>query len=162
MTKILDNISKNFGDFSGWMAFILVILVGLNVFFRYVFNINFNALAELEWHLFTLIFLLCGASNILSNKHVRVDVFYHKFSEKTKHIIDLVGHLIFLVPWCILGIFTCYNYASNSFYINESSSNPGGLPFVYILKFVVVLSFLLLLLQSISEVIKSVKFIKES
>jgi TRAP-type mannitol/chloroaromatic compound transport system permease small subunit len=114
---------------------------------------------ELEWHFFGLIFLLGSAYTLQMDKHVRVDVFYNNFSEKQKGVVDLLGTLFLLIPWCIVGISTCYNYASNSFYIKEQSPNPGGLPAWYIIKYFIVLSFVLLLIQACILIYEKIKLL---
>lgn len=91
------------------------------------------------------------------DKHVRVDVFYHSFSPKTKALIDILGSLILLIPWCIIGIMTCHKYAANSFYINENSPNPGGLPAWYIIKYFIVICYILLMLQALLLIFEKVK-----
>ena len=126
---------------------------------RYLFNQTFNWVLELEWHFFGLIFLLGSAYTFQNDKHVRVDVFYHKFSERNKAIVDLLGSVFLLLPMCILGVVTCYKYAANAFYIRENSPNPGGLPAWYVIKYIVVLCFVMLILQGLIDIWKQIKTI---
>lgn len=126
---------------------------------RYLFNQTFNAVLELEWHFFGFVFLLGSAYTLQVDKHVRVDVFYANMSEKNKATIDILGNLFLLIPWCVVGIVTCYKYASNSLYIHESSPNPGGLPAWYVIKFGIVLCFILILLQGFIASIQKIKLI---
>jgi TRAP-type mannitol/chloroaromatic compound transport system permease small subunit len=157
--KYISNFIKFIGTNSAWLNLCLVILICFDVLQRYLFNQTYNAVLELEWHFFGLIFLLGSAYTLQVDKHVRVDILYSKMSEKNKAIIDAMGSLILLVPWCIVGIITCYKYASNSLYIHESSPNPGGLPAWFIIKFVIVLCFILILLQGIINIIQKMKLI---
>jgi TRAP-type mannitol/chloroaromatic compound transport system permease small subunit len=149
-----------FGQWSAWLNLVLVVLICVDVALRYIFNYSANWVIETEWHLFGLIFLLGSAYTLQEDKHVRVDLYYDTFSDRKKALVDILGAVFFLIPWSITGIVTCYKYASNSFYIREGSPNPDGLPALYIIKYVMVLAFILLLLQalvSISEKVKSLK-----
>jgi TRAP-type mannitol/chloroaromatic compound transport system permease small subunit len=113
------------------------------------------AAQELEWHCFAIIFLLGAASTLKHDKHVRVDVFYERFSEKKKAIINLTGSILFLIPFASLVIWSSLDFVKNSFLIHESSPDPGGLPARYILKACIPLGFFFLLLQAVSLASKS-------
>lgn len=156
----LDNPIKWIGEKSAWLNLCLVLLICLDVIQRYIFNQSHNVILELEWHIFSLVFLLGSAYTLQMDKHVRVDVFYHKFNAKTKAIVDILGSVFLLIPWCIVGIITCYKYASNSFYIKENSPNPGGLPAWYVIKYCIVLCFVLLMVQGFLLIYKKLKLIK--
>jgi TRAP-type mannitol/chloroaromatic compound transport system permease small subunit len=95
----------------------------------------------------------------LQDKHVRVDVFYDLWAPKRKAWINLVGHIFLLVPWSILIIVTGYNYTLNSWAIREGSAEPGGLPARYLIKGAIVVGFVLLLLQALSQIIKDLQLI---
>lgn len=110
--------------------------------------------------MFALIFILGSAYALQMDKHVRVDVFYQRFSEKVKTIVNLVGTLIFLMPWCYLVITTSSKFFSNSWYIKEGSAQPGGLPARYVIKGMIVFGFVLLAVQGISLVVKYIKELK--
>lgn len=137
------------GKKSSLFNFLLIVLIFIDVIQRYLFSQTFNWILELEWHLFGFIFLLGSAWTFQEDKHVRVDVFYTNYKQKTKERLNLAGTLFLLIPWCIVGINTCYKYAANSFYIHEGSPNPGGLPAWYVIKFAIVAGFGLLMLQGI-------------
>jgi TRAP-type mannitol/chloroaromatic compound transport system permease small subunit len=156
----IETFIKKVGEYSSWFNLLLVLLICLDVVQRYLFNQTFNWILELEWHFFGLVFLLGSAYTFQHDKHVRVDVFYHKFSEKGKAIVDLLGSVFLLLPMCVLGVVTCYKYASNSFYIKENSPNPGGLPAWYIIKYLVVLCFVMLILQGVIYILKQIKTIR--
>lgn len=87
---------------------------------------------------------------------MRVDLWYGDRSSKTKAWINLIGSLLFLVPWCIILMRSSFNYAINSWMMNEGSPNPGGLPMRYVIKFIIVLAFFLLLLQGIAVILRSI------
>ena len=150
---------KKIGEASALLNLILVLLICLDVLQRYVLNLTYNWVIELEWHLFGLIFLLGSAYTFQEDKHVRVDLFYNNFSEKKKAWVDTLGTIVLLIPWCIVAIMTSYNYASNSFYIKEGSPNPGGLPAMYLIKFCIVIGFILLLIQALLMIYKNLKIL---
>ena len=115
---------------------------------------------ELEWHLFSLIFLLSAGYTLKYNKHVRVDLFYENMSDREKAVINLTGGLLFLLPWCILIIWTSFGYAQSAWLIKESSPDPGGLPGRYVIKFAISIGFTLLALQGISMILKNIKILR--
>jgi len=109
----------------------------------------------LEWHLFAFIFLIGAAYALKHDRHVRVDVFYANFTEKQQAWVNLIGTLLFLIPFCIIIIYTSIRFAANAYAIQEGSPDPGGLPARYIVKAAIPIGFILLLLQACSLLIKS-------
>ena len=160
MVKVIHSIVEFVGKATSWLTTILVLFVCFDVFRRYFLKDSAAWIMELEWHLFALIFLLGAAYTLKHNKHIRVDVFYENFSPKDKALVNLIGGLVLLIPWCCIMIYMSWTYAYNSFLINESSPDPGGLPARYIIKFSIVLGIGLLLLQSVAMVIESWQKIK--
>ena len=154
---LLEKIIKKIGDTCSWLSFMLVILISLDVFLRYVFNFSSASLYELEWHMFAMIFLIGSSLTLQRDEHVRVDVFYNKFSDKGKNIINLVGNLIFLLPFCIIIFYTSIPFVEDSYNILESSPDPGGLPFRFIIKSIIPISFLLLVTQGLLNIFKNLK-----
>jgi TRAP-type mannitol/chloroaromatic compound transport system permease small subunit len=130
-------------------------MVCLDVVTRYVFDASSIAIQELEWHIFSVIFLLGAAYTLKHDRHVRVDVFYHNFSEINKARVNFFGHLLSLIPFAILVIWSSQDFVVNSFNAGEVSGDPGGLPFRYAIKACIPLGFLLILLQSVSLLYKS-------
>ena len=163
MHKIIsmgENIIASIGKWSSWLNLVMVLLICADVALRYIFRLSANWIIELEWHLFGLIFLFGSAYAYQMDKHVRVDLFYTKWSKKTKAWVDIAGNIIFLIPWCMVGIITCYKYASNSLYIRERSPNPDGLPAMYIIKYCIVAGFILLLIQAITDIYRKIQLQK--
>lgn len=158
----IDALNEKVGNVVGWLTTLLVIVVCYNVFTRYVLNTSNIASQELEWHIFAIIFLFGAGYTLRHNRHVRVDVFYHNFSPKQKAWVDLIGSLIFLIPFAILVIVTSWNFTIGSYQIGETSPDPGGLPARYILKACLPLGAILLLLQGISLALKSLVEIKKN
>ena len=151
---LLEKIIKKIGDTCSWLSFTLVILISLDVFLRYIFNFSSASLYELEWHMFAVIFMIGSSLTLQKDEHVRVDVFYNKFSDKGKNIINLIGNIIFLLPFSLVIFYTSIPFVEDSFRILESSPDPGGLPFRFFIKSIIPISFLLLALQGILNAYK--------
>lgn len=159
MTKLIggiDNVSEWTGRLVSWLTSALVLLICYDVTMRYIANETAVWFQEMEWHMFSLIFLIGAAYTFRHDKHVRVDVFYSRFSPKTQAWINLIGGLLLLLPFCIIMIKTSYGYAERSFIRMESSDDPGGLPFRFIIKGAITFGFVLLCLQAIAELLRSI------
>lgn len=157
--KAIESINAWVGEKVKWLTTILVVLIFADVVLRYLFSHTEVWILELEWHLFALIFLLGAASAFKEDQHVRVDIFYARWPPRRQAWINLLGTLLFLAPWCLVIIWTSFRYAEYAFRFNERSPNPGGLPARYVIKFAIAIGFLLLLLQAIAEILKSVRII---
>jgi TRAP-type mannitol/chloroaromatic compound transport system permease small subunit len=160
--NFIEKIIEGCGKYISWVTTLLVIVIGIDVFIRQVFGFSQTWILELEWELFAAIFLIGASYTLKHDKHVRVDVFYTNFSETKKAWVNLIGTIVLCIPWTVLLIQKSYHYAMNSWYIREGSSNPGGLPARYVIKFVMLLGFCLLLIQAFALVIKSSNKIRES
>ena len=162
ISNILEQISRWVGERVKWLTTALVLLIFIDVILRYLFSQTSAWVIELEWHLFALIFILGAAFTLAEDQHVRVDVFYARFSPRKKAWINLLGTVLFLIPWCLIVIYTSYHYAENSFAVKEISADPGGLPARYLIKFSVTIGFTLLFLQAIALCLKSIGVIVKS
>ncbi len=156
----LDSIPRSIGIAASWLTTLLVIIIFIDVVRRYLFNTTAVWLLDLEWHLFAAVFLLGAAYTLAEDKHVRVDVFYNNYSEKKKAWINIIGTIALLIPWATLILIKSFHYAMNSWYIREGSAEPDGLAARYIIKFVIVVAFFLLLIQSIATLYKNYKILK--
>ena len=157
--RFLDRIGEKIGVLVSWTAVLLAVIIGVDVIIRYVFQFTYVWMIEIEIYLFGMLFLLASGYTFKYEKHVRVDVFYTKLSEKRKAWIDLLGGVCLLIPWCYVVIVTSWYYGLSSFMMKESSPQPGGLPALYVLKFCITLGFVFLLIQGISHILKSVQII---
>lgn len=155
IAAFIDRINETTGRAVSWLTTGLVVLVMGDVISRYLFNTTKAWTVELEWHLFALIFLLGAGYAFKHDRHVRVDLFYTRFSERDQAMVNLIGGLIFLVPWALLIIYSSWGYAMESYRISESSPDPGGLPALYPIKFCIPIGVGLLLLQGIANIIQS-------
>jgi TRAP-type mannitol/chloroaromatic compound transport system permease small subunit len=153
--RFVNKTNEIMGKYFAWLTTVMVLVVVYDVILRYAFNISSVGMQELEWHIFAVSFLMGVPYTLLKNEHVRVDLFYSRFSQKQKAWIDLFGTILFLIPFVLVVIYTSINYVENSILLNESSPDPGGLPMRYILKSFIPLSFFFLLLQGISLLFKS-------
>ena len=138
---------------------LLAMLIGLDTILRYGFSFTKNWILELETYLFSIGFLLAMAYALREDQHVRVDLFYGRLKEKSKRTIDVLGHLLLLIPWCLIILSTSYKYVKNSYSIFEQSPNPGGLPFRFLLKGLIFLCFLLLLIEAIFLIYRDLRII---
>lgn len=137
------------GQAGSWLSLLLVLLICVDVLLRYLFNTSRTWIIDLEWHLFALLFLLGGAGTWLSDKHVRVDLFYSLWPDRRKAWVDFLGTLFFLLPWCGMMIWTTARYALQSWQIGEGSPDPNGLPARYLIKLVMLIAFVLLFLAAL-------------
>jgi TRAP-type mannitol/chloroaromatic compound transport system permease small subunit len=153
--RFVDRLNEKIGFYVSWITSLLVLVVCLDVFTRYFLKKSSVAVQEMEWHLFAIIFLFGAAYTLKHDRHVRVDVFYTKFKTPVKAWIDLLGSLIFLIPFSILIIWSSKIFVINSFLINEVSPDPGGLPARYLLKACIPIGFFWVLLQGVSHFFKS-------
>lgn len=156
---MIDTFTEWVGTFTYWLV-PLVVGVGVwNVLNRYVGraigqSLGSNFFIEAQWYIFSVIFLLGAGYALKHGEHVRVDVFYGAWDERRRALANLVGTLLFLFPFCILLIYFSWPAVEGSWRIRENSPDPSGLP-RYPLKTFLLISPVLLLIQGISEAIKS-------
>lgn len=158
---ILDYISKTLGAFSAVLVVVLAFLILYNVISRYIFSSSVIYLQELEWHLFSIIFMLGLSYTLYSDAHVRVDIFYEKFSPIWQGIVNILGVLLFIVPFSLVILYTSIEPVMYAYEIKEGSPDPGGLPYRFIIKALIPLSFGLLILSSLAFIIKQIQNIIE-
>ncbi|TDJ20467.1 MAG: TRAP transporter small permease subunit [Gammaproteobacteria bacterium] len=153
----LEQVSERTGMLVSWLVLAMVLLVSYDVAMRYFFQSGSVALQEMEWHLFSLIFLIGAAYTLKHDDHVRLDLFYKsKFMDDRRRAwIDLFGSIFLLIPFCILIILSAWPFVYQSYIHLEGSPDPGGLPYRWILKASIPLGFTFLLLQGVSEIVKN-------
>ncbi|MDX1809407.1 MAG: TRAP transporter small permease subunit [Sulfurospirillaceae bacterium] len=147
-------------DFIGNILIVMLLLMILNVFYdvimRYAFHENSIAMQELEWHFFAIIILFGTSYSLKENAHVRVDFLYDRFSERTQAVINIIGTLLFLLPFTLLIIYGSYTYVMDSYSIGETSGDPGGLKYLWAIKAMIPLSFMVLFLEGINYIIQNI------
>ena len=168
MRELVEKLSGGigwFGEMCGralaWLVLALVLLVGYDVMMRYFFLSGSIAIQELEWHLFSLIFLLGAAYTLKHDDHVRLDLVYRSrfMSDYRRAWVNLVCSLLFLVPFCVLIIESSWPFVSQAYRFAEGSPDPGGLPYRWLLKAAIPLGFFLLIIQGIGEALKNLSYI---
>ena len=147
---LANRLNERIGVAVSWLTTVLVAVVCYDVFTRYLLKSSLVAVQELQWHLFAVIFLTGAAYTLKHGKHVRVDVFYNRFSEKTRAWVDFAGSLVFLIPFCLVAIWCSHTFVINAFMIGEGSPDPGGLPARFILKAIIPIGFFLLTIQGLA------------
>ena len=158
ISAILDNISEISGRLIAWLVLIMVILVSFDVTMRYFFRGGSVTLQELEWHIFSVIFLAGIAYTFKYDDHVRLDLLYQsRYMDDIKRAwVNVTGGILFLVPFCLLIIYSSWPFVYQSFIHNEISPDPGGLPYRWLLKATIPLGFVMLLLQGIADIFKNI------
>ena len=156
-SKSITGLNEFIGKGVSWLVLAMVLLVVYDVTMRYLFQSGSIALQELEWHLFSLIFLLGAAYTLIHDDHVRMDLFYQSrfMNDRRRAWINLLGSLLFLLPFCVLIMDSSMSFIEQSFSFREASPDPGGLPYRWILKSAIPLAFFLLFLQGIAEILKN-------
>ena len=160
----VDRLSGRVGRATSLLALAMVLLGSWNAIARYLgrfvgTDLSSNAFIEGQWYMFSLLFLLGGAWTLQRNEHVRVDVLYGSASPRTKAWIDLVGTLVFLLPFCGWAIWVSLPAVANSWAVLEVSPDPGGLP-RFPLKTMIPVAFALVGLQGIAWVIQKVAVLR--
>lgn len=154
---ILDSINEYIGRLIAWAALLLVVVVCVDVAFRYLLRQSNAALPELEWHLFSLIFLLGSGYTLRHNKHVRVDVLYAGWHIRQQTWLNLLGHVLLLVPFCFILIYGSQPFVYRAFITMEGSADPGGLPYRFLIKSAIPACGVLLLIQASAELLKCIE-----
>ncbi|AXX93789.1 TRAP transporter small permease subunit [Arcobacter ellisii] len=153
-----------FADMIGYTTAFVMVLMILNVTYdvimRYFFNTGSIAMQEMEWHLFSVIILLGISYTLKEDGHVRVDLIYDRLTQKKKAKINMVGVVLFIIPVALLIAAESIPFVIESFNSNEQSGDPGGLPYRWLVKSLIPLSFFLLIITSIGFFIKNLNVYK--
>jgi TRAP-type mannitol/chloroaromatic compound transport system permease small subunit len=155
VSRVIDAINFRIGKTLAWLILAAVIVSAVNAIIRKLFDMSSNSWLELQWVLFGAVFLIVASWTLLDNEHIRIDIVNSQFSQRARNIIDVIGHAFFLLPLTIIMIITAYPFVSKSVLLNEQSMNAGGLP-QWPAKMLVLIGFVLLFFQAISELIKRI------
>jgi len=159
LSRLIDKITTGIGKSTMWLILATTLISAGNALVRKIFNIGSNGLLEIQWYLFAAVFLLGAGYGFLRNSHVRIDFIATKLSAHTRNWIDIVGIVLVLVPFCSISINLGWAFFLQAYQSGEMSQNAGGLirwP-VYLL---IPTGFAMLLMQSMSELIKRVAFLR--
>ena len=155
MTRVIDTVNTWLGKRLAWLILAAVVVSAVNASIRKVFDTSSNSWLELQWVLFSIVFLLCSPWTLLANEHIRIDIVNNLLPKRLRDTIDVVGHAFFLLPLAFIMIITGIPFFLRSYEINEQSGNAGGLP-QWPSKALVMIAFTLLLFQGLSELIKRI------
>ena len=155
LSRGIDAFTRWTGKRLAWLILVAIIISAVNAIIRKGFDVSSNSWLELLWVLFGIVFLLCSPWTLLDNEHIRIDIVNNLFSKRWRDIIDVIGHVFFLLPLCIVMIITGGPFFMRSVEVNEQSGNAGGLP-QWPAKSLVIIGFAFLLVQGISELIKRI------
>ncbi len=155
ISRGIDAFTRWLGKRLAWLILVAVIVSALNASVRKIFDTSSNSWLELQWVLFSIVFLLCSSWTLLDNEHIRIDIVNNLLPKKLRDSIDVIGHAFFLIPLCIVMIITGGPFFMRSFEINEQSGNAGGLP-QWPAKSLIIIGFTMLRVQAISELIKRI------
>lgn len=158
LSRLIDALNNAVGKLVSWLILVAVVISAGNAVVRYAFNSSSNAWLELQWYLFSAVFLLCAGYTWLRNEHIRIDIIVGRFTKRTQCWVDIFGTLFFLLPMAILILYLSYPVVLDSYKIHEMSSNAGGL-MRWPVKILLPVGFILLILQAFSEFIKRVAYL---
>lgn len=159
LSRAIDWINTWIGRGVSWLVLAAVLVSAVNASMRKAFDLSSNAWLELQWYLYGAVFLLAAAYTLMRNEHVRIDILYASRSKRTQDFIDLFGHVVFLLPFCLLMDWFLVPYVMTSFRQQEVSSSAGGL-IIWPAKALLLAGFVLLTLQAVSEIIKRIAIIR--
>ena len=151
----VDWVTDKIGKGMYWMVLLAVLISSGNAVVRYGLNKSSNSWLEMQWYLFSAVFLICSAYTLLNNQHIRIDIVSSRMTQTSRNWIDIIGHLFFLIPLCVLMLYEGWPYFLDTWYSGEVSTNAGGL-IRWPARLLIVLGFGLLLIQALSELIKRV------
>lgn len=154
LANSLEDIVDIVGRIAAWAALVQVVLVAVNVVLRYLFHVGPVSLQELEWHLMSPIALVGMSYGLSKGDHVRVDLIYGRFGERAKAAVDLLAAIL-CAGIAVSVILLSLQFVAASYAIAETSPDPGGLPFRWLLKAMIPVGFALLLVQALAEIVRS-------
>ena len=156
---LMDRASERVGHTIYWLVLVAVLVSCINAVVRKTFNWSSNSLLEIQWYLFSAIFLFCAGYTLLRNQHVRIDVISGRLSKRAQAWIDILGTLFFLLPMAIMIMYLSWPVFVQAYERHEVSTNAGGLV-IWPARLMVPIGFLLLAAQGISELVKRVAFLQ--
>lgn len=159
ISGLIDGLNERVGRLSYWMILAAVLVSAGNAIMRYTFSMSSNAWLEIQWYLFSAVFLFCAGYTLLHNQHVRIDVISSHLSKRTRAWIDLFGAVFFLLPMAVLILWMSWPVFVDAWVHHEVSTNAGGL-IIWPARLMVPVGFFLLVLQGLSELIKRIAYLR--
>ncbi|WIO74351.1 TRAP transporter small permease subunit [Porticoccaceae bacterium LTM1] len=158
LARGIDSFTERCGRAISWLTLAMALLTTTVVVMRYVLEVNSIALQESITYLHGIVFMLGAAFTLKRAGHVRVDIFYRQMSGKHQALVDALGGLLFLLPVCALIFWLSLDYVLASWSVMEVSTEPGGLPFIYLLKTLLLIMPVTLALQGVADIISNTLF----
>jgi TRAP-type mannitol/chloroaromatic compound transport system permease small subunit len=155
LARRIDHFQEWFGRGVSWLSLVMVLVVFGDVIARYAFRTTSGGTQEAEWYLFGTLYLLAAGYTLLHDEHVRVDIIYSKLTPRQRARLDFILFCVFFFPSCLLVIYTAWPFVRSAWAVWEGSPDPGGLPLRWLLKSMIIVGFVLLTIQGISQTIKS-------
>lgn len=159
LSRLIDRAAGAIGRSVAWLVVAAAVISAGNAVVRKAFDWSANALLEVQWWLFAVVFLLAAPWTLAANEHIRIDIVNSRLSRGARNIIEFVGHTLFLLPMAAMIVYTSWLFFVSSYAQNEQSPNAGGLP-LWPVKALIPLAFGLLLLQGLSELIKRIAIMR--
>jgi len=159
LSRAIDRLNERIGLTVSWLVLAAVLISAANAVVRKGFNVSSNAFLEIQWYLFSVVFLFCAGYTLLRNQHVRIDVIAGRLSPRAQAWIDILGTLFFLLPMSVTIMWLSWPVFIEAYQRQEVSTNAGGL-IIWPARLLVPIGFFLLVIQGISELIKRVAFLK--
>jgi TRAP-type mannitol/chloroaromatic compound transport system permease small subunit len=159
LSRVIDSTTERIGRTIYWLVLVAVLISAANAVVRKAFNYSSNSFLEIQWYLFSMIFLFCAGYALKDNDHVRIDIITGRMSARVRAMIDIFGTLFFLLPMAILIMVLSWPVFVDAWTRNEVSTNAGGLV-IWPARLMVPIGFFLLIVQAISELIKRIAFLK--
>jgi TRAP-type mannitol/chloroaromatic compound transport system permease small subunit len=159
LSRLIDRLNERVGHALYWLILATVLISAANAVVRKAFNYSSNSFLEIQWYLFSAIFLGCAGYTLLRNEHVRIDVIAGRLSKRAQTWIDILGTVFFLLPMALLMMWLSWPVFVDAYARHEVSTNAGGL-IVWPARLLVPIGFFLLALQGLSELIKRIAFLQ--
>jgi TRAP-type mannitol/chloroaromatic compound transport system permease small subunit len=160
LSRGIDAVSAFIGRCVIWLILAAVLVSAVNAVVRKGFDMSSNAWLELQWYLFGAVFMLAAAYTLQRNEHIRIDILSSRLSKRTRDLIDIAGHSLMLLPFTALMIYLCWPFFFGAYRSGEMSGSAGGL-IIWPARSFILLGFVLLFAQGISELIKRIAVIRE-
>ena len=159
LSRVIDRVNRSVGVTLSWLVLVAVLISAINAVIRKLFGVSSNAWLELQWVLFSTIFLVGASWTLLDNEHIRIDIVNNLLPKRVRDTIDVIGHAFFLLPFTIVMLVTSLPFFLASYRIREQSGNAGGLP-QWPAKSLIFIGFAFLLAQALSELIKRIAIMR--
>ena len=158
-SRLVDRATDRIGHTVYWLVLAAVLISAANAVVRKAFNYSSNSFLEIQWYLFSVIFLFLAGYTLMNNEHVRIDIITGRFSPRVRAMIDIFGTLFFLLPMAIIIMWLSWPLFVDAYVRNEVSTNAGGL-IIWPARIMVPIGFFLLIVQALSELVKRIAFLK--